>query len=326
MCRYRNVVAEIDGVAGDESQPPQPGQRREQGQQVAEPHRAAAPLPAIAVDGLAQQRDLGSPGIDQAADLVPDVGGVAADLGAANEGHDAVRTELVAPARDPHHGLRGRRGQTDVARHVQVFQALVGPKVARSRPRRVQPRDVLRTPGNLLDHRRQRFQLTRRADQVHLRVLLEQPLALPLGQAAQHADDDLSSAGLSLALRPQARVDLVFRLPPHAAGVVEHHVGGAVVANHVVPGRAQRRCDQLAVQPVHLATHGLQVDFHGRNFLLYPTDFQFPNGIHHRGHGDRRVRRKIQTTKKLRRGGKSQRPSGTAKKNATNITRGAALW
>ena len=119
------VVAEVDRVAGDEPQPPQALDARDARQQVAEAHGPPAAAPRVAVDRLAEEGDLRPARLDQAADLLDDPLRPAADLRAANVGHDAVRAELVAPAHHaderlgrprPGRGVAGQIERVDVGR------------------------------------------------------------------------------------------------------------------------------------------------------------------------------------------------------------------
>ena len=78
---------------------------------------------AVAVDGLAQQRDLLAALGGQLADLGGDVRRRPALLRAAHPGHDAVGAELVAADHDAHERLKRRRPHRRVAQRVVALEA-----------------------------------------------------------------------------------------------------------------------------------------------------------------------------------------------------------
>ena len=68
-------------------------------------HRLPAGRVAIAVDGLADQRDFQAAVVGQPANFLDDLVSRPALFRSAHAGHDAIRAELVAAEHDPHQGL-----------------------------------------------------------------------------------------------------------------------------------------------------------------------------------------------------------------------------
>jgi hypothetical protein len=78
------------------------------------------------IDRLPEQRDLQHALIGEPLALLDDVCRRAVDLCPARKGHDAVRTELVAPARDPDVRAPAERAdrvdRADRTREIEVFE------------------------------------------------------------------------------------------------------------------------------------------------------------------------------------------------------------
>ena len=123
--RRERLGAHVLGVRARVADPPDALDRADGAQQVGEQRAQAGgcvagsaggelQVAAVAVDVLAEQRDLGDAVGGESLDLVEDVGERAADLDAAHRGHDAEGAVVVAPDLDRHPRVvatsRGRPG------------------------------------------------------------------------------------------------------------------------------------------------------------------------------------------------------------------------
>src|SRR5690606_17822409 len=84
--------------------------------------------------------------------------------------------------------------------------------------------------------------------------------AVALGHAADDPEHDPRPILLMLADQPDAGPDLVLRLLADRAGVVEHDIGRLPVVGEAVAQAPELAGDQLAVEHIHLAAEGLEVD------------------------------------------------------------------
>ena len=88
--------------------------------------------------------------------------------------------------------------------------------------------------------------------------------AVPLGHAAKHPQDQVLARTLAHAHGAHAAQGLLLGQLAHRARVVEDHLRVGVRLDEPVAERRQLPPHQLAVELVHLAAEGLEVDAHGR--------------------------------------------------------------
>src|SRR5690606_35301040 len=62
---------------------------------------------------------------------------------------------------------------------------------------------------------------------------------------------------------PEAAPHLLLGMLPHAAGVVDHDVGGVAIPGRLIPLPDELAEDQLGVEHVHLAAEGFEVELSG---------------------------------------------------------------
>src|SRR5262249_36319996 len=84
-----------------------------------------------------------------------------------------------------------------------------------------------------------------------------------LRHAPEDADDLLRVSPLVVLERPEGAIDLVLRMLPDAAGVEEDHIRLLGIRGEFEPRAAQTPDDQLAIEHVHLAADGFDVEFFG---------------------------------------------------------------
>jgi hypothetical protein len=89
-----------------------------------------------------------------------------------------------------------------------------------------------------------------------------EPVAL--GHAAEHAQDDVLAFALAHAHGAHAAQRLLFGELAHRARVVEDDLRVGVILDEAVAERGQLATHQLAVELVHLASEGLEVDAHAK--------------------------------------------------------------
>ena len=111
------------GIVGDELDAVDAFDVVQRGEQVAKPPAAAGFFVAVAVDGLAEERDFAAAFGGELARLGDDRRRGAALLGAADAGDDAVRAELVAADHDADVRLVRRGSHRGVAERVEAFVA-----------------------------------------------------------------------------------------------------------------------------------------------------------------------------------------------------------
>jgi hypothetical protein len=109
-----------------------------------------------------------------------------------------------------------------------------------------------------VDHAGQLVQLARPAQDVHVGEPAEDVVAVALGHAADHADDDGRVEPLAVAQLAEAGPHLLLGVLADAAGVEHDDVGRVAVVGADVPLPAELAEHQLAVQHVHLAAEGFE--------------------------------------------------------------------
>ena len=201
--------------------------------------------------------------------LLDDVIRRAMNLGAAGVGNHAVGAELVAATGDAHirrTPFRPGRRRVERPRQVEELEVVVGRRergrTARLAAREGDPFLAARSLGaaDIVDEGGEAVEFAGAAQEVDLRESAEHVGAVALGHAAEHAEDDALARLLAQAHEAETRICLVFRLFPHRAGVVEHDVGARGVVDEAVAEAAKVASDELAVELVHLAPKGLEVD------------------------------------------------------------------
>ena len=197
----------------------------------------------VAVDVLAEQRDLGDPGGGELLDLADDLVERPGDLHAAHRRHDAEGAVVVAADLDRHPGVEGRladRRQRRREQGVVVDDGGVedlGDRAARGRRSSSAARWTLCVPITTS---------TWAARSAH-------ELAVLLGEAAGH--DDLAAVALRLPRLEVAEVavQLVVGVLPDAARVEHDDVGVVELAGRDQAVGLEQAGDALGVVLVHLA-------------------------------------------------------------------------
>ena len=192
----------IDGVAGAQELAEVGLKRRQE-------------ITPVGVDVLAEQRDLTHPVAGKLLDLRKDLTGPPALLAPTNRRDDAVRALRVAAHRDLDPGL-----ELALAVHRQTAReaAVIEPKAP--------PCDT-GAPGT--DPFAEVWDRSRAERDVHVRVELEQPLALRLGVAAAYCDHLLGIARLDRPRLGQASGEALVGLLADRAGVEDEDVSVALV-------------------------------------------------------------------------------------------------
>ena len=197
------------------------------GEQIGQPFApAVAVVVLVAVDRLAEQRDLLAALGGELADLGGDVFGRPALLRAAHARHDAVGAELVAADHDADVRLERRRPHRRIAQRIVALEAALRPRAATPPCGRGSARAAARrsactsaiSSGSCASWPVPQMMSTcgaRLADQ----------LLVLLGHAAEDADDLVGMALLVAAQPAEGAVDLVLGVLADAAGVEEDHVG-----------------------------------------------------------------------------------------------------
>jgi len=199
--------------------------------------------------------------------------------------HHAEGTELVAAGLGADEGLEWRGPHRRIPVGIVALKGagdhLAGGPLAIET--HLQPRPA---PGEHLRHeRRHLMQLPWPDHEIDPGGPLADEFLVFLGHAAEHAHHEV---GLLLLLKPDAaegRVDLVFGMLPHGAGVVEDGVGLARPAGHLPTLPAERRHHELAIEHVHLAANRFDPESLGHASHCSP-----PGDVGHRlGGGKSRV-------------------------------------
>jgi hypothetical protein len=92
-----------------------------------------------------------------------------------------------------------------------------------------------------------------------VRETAEDVRPISFGHAADHTDDEIRLRGLSLPQLAEARPHLLLGVLAHRAGVVDDDVGLLAIGDGFVALRAELAEDELAVEHVHLAAEGFEV-------------------------------------------------------------------
>lgn len=123
--RLEQVVGHVARIIGHELEPIEPRDIAERHEQVGQSPQATAARVAIAVDGLAQERDLAAAFGGELLRFGDDRLGRPALLGSAHRRHDAIGTEFVATDHDPHEGLEWARPHRRIAERIVTLEALL---------------------------------------------------------------------------------------------------------------------------------------------------------------------------------------------------------
>ncbi len=212
---------------------------------------------AVAVDVLAQQRDLAVPGGRERPCLVHDLVERPAPLGAAAERDDAVRARLVAAVDDRQPGADRRVTRDGAARDGvgpradEVGRVRDGCAVDDGRGRRRADRRLRRRQAEAID---ELGLLVGPQEQVHRRVAASQPRAvrLPHGAACHH-HPQAGVRGLHPVEGALAADDLRLGRFPDRAGVDDDEVGRVHRGRLGTAGGQQPPGHLLGVALVHLA-------------------------------------------------------------------------
>ena len=254
--RRDQVVGHVSRVVGDKLDPVETLDGVEHAEKVGQPGRAAAVGPLVAVDGLADERDLAAALGDELPRLGHDRLGGAGLLGAANMRHHAERAELIAAGLRADEGLEGRGPHGRVAVGIVALEA---PRngVAAARLAIEADLDSRAAAGEHLVYECGHLvELPRADDKVDPRRPLADQVLVFLCHAPEHAHDHVGPLRLHAPDAAKRGVDLVFGVLPHAAGVVEDGIGLAAAGGQLPALAAERGHHELAVEHVHLAADG----------------------------------------------------------------------
>ena len=247
------VVGHVARVVGHELDPVEAVDRVEEREQIGEPRRLASVGEAVAVDGLADECDFAAALGHELPRLGDDRGRCASLLGAADVRHNTEGTELVAAGLRPNERLEGRRPHLRIAVGVVALEALGDRLAAAAGAVEAHLQPGATAGEHVIDEAGHAVELARTDDEIDPGRPLADEFLILLGHAAEHADHEARTLLLFEADPAERGVDLVLRMLPHAAGVVEDGVGlgGGVGQLPALP--AQRGDDELAVEHVHLA-------------------------------------------------------------------------
>ena len=156
-------------------------------------------------------------------------------------------------------GLIGRRPHLRIAVGIVAFEAAFDFVAAAGLAIEAYFQPLPAAGGDFFQQPRHLVQLTGADDQIDVRRPLEDQLLILLCHAAQHADDLMRVAIFGVLQPSQGAVDFVFGMLPHAAGVEQDRVGLGGRVDQFVALLAQRRHHQLAIEHVHLAADGFDV-------------------------------------------------------------------
>ena len=237
-----DAVETVDGIESTE--------------EVGEAARAAAVGPRIAVDGLADERDLPAALGDQPPGLGEDGVGRSGLLRPADVRHHAEAAELVAAGLGAEEGLEGIRPHRRITVGIVALEA----------PRDLRPAaggapqghfDLRSAPGTDRLHQQwHTMELAGADDEIDPRRPRAHERLVLLRHAAENTDHEPRTPLLLQTDPAERRVDLVFGMLPDTAGVVEHRVGLGRGAGEIPPLATQGRNHELAVEHVHLAADG----------------------------------------------------------------------
>ena len=233
-------------------------------QQVGQPRGLLAAAIAIAVHCLAQQRNFERTLIGQHLGLGQNVFRPAALLGAANHGHDAVGAELVAADLNSHERLVGRGPHGGIAQRVERFVAAADGLLRAVATTQADFHLLAVARLDTLDQLGHGVQLAGAHNEIDIRRPAKDELLVLLRHAAQHADDFFGVIGLQLLELAQGAVGFALGVFTHAARVEENRIGRRGRIGQLVALFAERGHHQLAIEHVHLAADGFDVEsLHG---------------------------------------------------------------
>ena len=202
----------------------------------------------VRVDRLTQERDLPDPAVDEGPCLIDDLPNGPADFLPAGSRHDAKSASLIAAPHDRDKGLGWAR--------TQVF----GAGEARRRLQiELQGSHLPLLPGKL-NQLGQAQKLAGAADDAHLRVTLEDRLAVVLRAAAQDSNHQIRSLPLERLEGSDLGKNAVFRLLAHRAGIVKNHPRAADIPRNSIAALEKNIQHELGVELVHLTAEDLKVD------------------------------------------------------------------
>ena len=271
-------------VAGARAGPPGsdvPGARA----RAARPGRGAREVLAVAVHGLAEQRQHAHPLVDQPARLALELVGDRPRAHApARRRHDAVGAVQVAAA---HHREVG----------VQPAGVLLTRRGRRRRPPPCRSRGAAPRLGavraraaraHLVDEARQVLELARAGHEVDVAGAAEDLFLDALRHAAHDPDHEPGPALLRALELADPAPGALLRVVAHRAGVEEQDVGLLHGLGRGIPRAEEAPLDQLGVVLVHLAAEG--DDVHARGARVLPrAALGLVSGDGHGLGGDRAV-------------------------------------
>ncbi len=197
------------------------------------------------------------------------------DFGATRVGDDAIGAEFVAAASDADVGLGHVVAGGDAAGKIEHFQAILGCFQRRAsaygcaHQGRLARAAAAGGDGGVVDQRCQLIQFAGAAEDVNVRVFPENVDAVALGHAADDADDQVRIVGFAFPQLAQARPDLLLGMFANRAGVIKNDIGLVAIVHGLITVSAKLPQNQLAVEHVHLAAEGFQVELaaHGRRLF-----------------------------------------------------------
>ena len=110
--------------------------------------------------------------------------------------------------------------------------------------------------------------------------LAEDALGIALGHAPDDPDDHVLVSFLRFAEGAESGKDLLLGVIAHTAGVDEDDVGRRHIFGLLIPKRAEPPLDEFAIEHVHLATHGLEIERSVRHKSLLHFIFASARGRH----------------------------------------------
>ena len=250
-------LAEVLRMRAREADPLDPVDRVAGAQELAELGAdVGREIAAPGVDVLAEQRDLAHAVRCELRHLGDDVAGPAALLPPADRRHDAVRARRVAAHRHLHPRVRGP---------LAVLRQVAGEVLVRAEPAAVDARAARADP---LAEVRDRARPERDVD---LRVEVEDPLLLRLGEAAADGDHEVGILALPRAGIAEIGGELGVRLLADRARVEDDEIGLLLRDGLPQAERLEHALDALGVVAVHLtAERGQVVAAHGGSVGALP--------------------------------------------------------
>jgi hypothetical protein len=247
-------------------------------EQIAQPPASAGFFVSVAVNGLTEERDLSAAFGGELETLGDDRRRRSALFGAADTGDDAVRAELVAADHDADISLVLRGAHRGVTERIETFVAAfdlraVAVFAAEADFHSLSARGTF--GSDFANERGHLMELAGADDEINVRSAFENDALMVLGHAAEDADYRIRMFALGVFQPAEGAVDFVFRVLADAARVEEDCVGIVRIVRQLVPIFAQAGDDELAIEFVHLAADGFDVEFHGDGFRLGGFVFDF---------------------------------------------------